>query len=106
MHDVADQTVRVEPNHLDAALLFEDFDFTGFADAPRVAIAAFMSEIDTTVRSSPNMPFKAPTDRVAAMNSNGPGVNFNELNPVAGAQANRLAKACWNRDFALAGEGG
>ena len=53
--DVAHEYVSIQPDHL--------------AAAPRLAMTAFISLIETVLRGLPNMAFNAVTDRVAAMNS-------------------------------------
>jgi hypothetical protein len=55
LHEESHQGIGIEPDD--------------FADAPRLAIAWFISAMDTGFRGLPNMPFNLVTDRVAAMNS-------------------------------------
>lgn len=72
------------------------------ADAPRFAIAAFISSIDTVRLGLPNMPL-----RLRGGNDLEPvGLDFDELHTVAGIESERVTDLDRNRDLPLAGEGG
>src|SRR5262249_28755814 len=59
LRDVAYQHIGIQADHR--------------ADAPRFAIARFMSSIDTVLAALPNMPLSSVTDRLAAINRYWPG---------------------------------